>query len=141
MKIARVRVSTHIILGTLAFPDGAEIVACIGERAPLGEIELFVTHSDLPDVPEGHEIPIRQPVLTLVDADKKRPEFISFDWGLLPEPELKDVETRGLEAKILQRFYQQVCQEAELKMEKTGRLEGAHYAAMRSVLAEHGVRV
>lgn len=141
MKIARVFVATDLIMAVLAFPEGATVKACLGERAPLGEIELIVEHDDLPDVPDGHEIPIRKPILTLLDADKKRPEFISFDWGTLPDAELKDVETRGLEASILRRFYQDVCQEAELKMEKTGKLEGAHYAAMRSLLNEKGVMV
>lgn len=45
------------------------------------------------------------------------------------------------ETAVLRRFYDDVCREAELKMEKTGRLEGAHYAAMKTVLAEKGVRV
>lgn len=46
-----------------------------------------------------------------------------------------------VETAVLRQFYDDVCRRAERNMEKTGKLEGAHYAAMRSVLAERGVGV
>lgn len=141
MKIARVFVATDLIMAVLAFPEGATVKACLGERAPLGEIELIVEHDDLPEVPAGGEVPTLKPRITILNSEQRPSQFYAFDWGPLPEAELKDVETRGLEASILRRFYQDVCQEAELKMEKTGKLEGAHYAAMRSLLNEKGVMV
>lgn len=78
MKVARIVVSTKLILDALAFPDGAEVKACIGERAPLGEIELFIEHDALPDVAKGHEIPQRVPVIT---AEHLPATFFTFDWG------------------------------------------------------------
>lgn len=127
MKVARIVVSTKLILDALAFPDGAEVKACIGERAPLGEIELFIEHDALPHVPQGHEIPRRDPVIT---AENLPGTFYTFDWGEAVEDD---------ETAVLRRFYDDVCRRAEHNMEKTGKLEGAHYAAMRSVLAERGV--
>ena len=141
MKAASVLISTELIMGALAFPEGATVKACLGERAPLGYIELVVEHDDLPEVPEGGEVPALKPCINILNIEQRPSHFYAFDWGPLPKPELKDVETRGLEASILRRFYQEVCQEAELKMEKTGRLEGSHYAAMKSVLAQKGVMV
>ncbi len=128
MKVARIVVSTEIILDALAFPKGAKVKACMGERAPLGEIELFVEHDDLPDVAQGHEIPQRVPTITTTGEPPAA--FFAFDWGKEVEPE---------ETAVLRRFYDDVCRRAEHNMEKTGKLEGAHYAAMRSVLAERGV--
>lgn len=40
-------------------------------------------------------------------------------------------------ASVACEFYREVCRRAEAKMELTGRLEGAHYAAMQEVLREH----
>lgn len=37
---------------------------------------------------------------------------------------------------VVQQFVEEVNRRAERNLETTGRLEGAHYAAMRSVLAE-----
>jgi len=80
MKRCIVKVSTHLILDALAFPEGSEIEACLGERAPLGEIELIISHDDLPDVPEGNPLPSLLPTFTLVgDLPAK---FIEFDWNL-----------------------------------------------------------
>lgn len=129
MKVARICISTQLILDALAFPKGAQVKACIGERAPLGEIELFVEHDALPDVASGHEIPQRVPV---IHAEELPVTFFTFDWGEEVEPE---------ETAVLRRFYDDVCRRAERNMEKTGKLEGAHYAAMRSLLNEKGVMV
>jgi len=38
--------------------------------------------------------------------------------------------------RIAQQFYDEVCRRAESNMQKTGKLEGAHYAAMQTVLQE-----
>lgn len=35
-------------------------------------------------------------------------------------------------------LYDEVCRKAEDKMLKTGKLEGAHYNALKQILAEHG---
>lgn len=45
----------------------------------------------------------------------------------------------AVETAVLRQFYDDVCREAETRMAITGRLEGAHYAAMRSLLAKKGV--
>lgn len=37
---------------------------------------------------------------------------------------------------IAHEFYHAICQRAETKMEMTGHLEGAHYAAMQEILKE-----
>ena len=42
---------------------------------------------------------------------------------------------------LLRQFYRLVCMKAEANMEKTGTLEGSHYAAMKQVLSELGVKV
>ncbi len=128
MKVARIRISTQLILDALAFPKGAKVKACIGERAALGDIDLFIEHGDLPKVPDGQQIPLRVPVITAKVPPPS--EFFAFDWG---------GEDEAAETAVLRRFYDDVCRRAERNMEKTGKLEGAHYAAMRSVLAERGV--
>lgn len=46
------------------------------------------------------------------------------------------IPSHTLSAKVAQQFYDEVCRRAEQNMQKTGRLEGAHYAAMQSVLKE-----
>jgi len=38
--------------------------------------------------------------------------------------------------KIIQGFYKDVCKHAEEKMLETGKLEGAHYAAMKQLMKE-----
>ena len=128
MRAARIRLGTQIVMDDLGFPQGTKVKACFGERVSLGQIELIVEHDDLPDIPQGQVIPEYVPVWVL-NADGKE---ISFSWGSAKEPE---------ETAVLRRFYDDVCREAELKMAKTGRLEGAHYAAMKAVLAERGVRI
>lgn len=40
------------------------------------------------------------------------------------------------QVKAIEWFYSRVCARAEDTMEKTHKLEGAHYAAMQSVLKE-----
>lgn len=45
--------------------------------------------------------------------------------GELPYLDIKDL-------------YDEVCRRAEDKMLKTGKLEGAHYNALKQILAEHG---
>lgn len=130
MRVARIVINTRLLLDALAFPDGAKVKACIGERAPLGEIELFVEHEYLPDVPDGQPIPRRDPI---IKAEYLPATFYTFDWG---EEVVEPNETA-----VLNRFYDDVCREAETRMKITGRLEGAHYAAMRSLLAEKGIRV
>jgi len=40
------------------------------------------------------------------------------------------------ELKIIERFYQEVCDMAEQKMLMTGKLEGAHFASMQQVIKE-----
>jgi len=47
--------------------------------------------------------------------------------------------TTDLEKKILEEFYKEVCKQAEDNMLKTGKLEGAHYAAMKKILREKGI--
>ena len=37
-------------------------------------------------------------------------------------------------AAIAEKFYDEVCTEAEANMLKTGKLEGSHFAAMQTVL-------
>lgn len=79
MRIARVRVSMQLFLDALAFPEGARVRACVGERAGLGDIDLFIEHDDLPEVPEGQEIPLRVPVITTEEPPPS--DFFTFDWG------------------------------------------------------------
>ena len=143
MKAARDFVSTDLLLEALAFPEGSRVLACIGERASLGEIELFVEHDDLPDVPKGMPIPIRVPQISVSDADKRPSDFFKFEWGRSQvdwEAEAAAADAAA-ETAVLKHFYDEVCREAELRMEKTGILEGAHYAALKSVLASKGVKV
>ncbi|MEI7851885.1 MAG: hypothetical protein WCH86_08635 [Kiritimatiellales bacterium] len=39
------------------------------------------------------------------------------------------------ELEIIEAFYQRVCERAEANMLKTGKLEGAHFAAMQTEIA------
>jgi hypothetical protein len=39
------------------------------------------------------------------------------------------------ELEIIEAFYQRVCDRAEANMLKTGKLEGAHFAAMKAEIA------
>ena len=45
------------------------------------------------------------------------------------------------EFDIVQDYYNEVCRRAESNMLKTGRLEGAHYAAMQQVLEERRAKL
>lgn len=45
------------------------------------------------------------------------------------------------EAEILADFYNKVCDRAERNMAHTGTVSGAHWNAMKQVLAEMGVEV
>lgn len=79
-----IEVSTAFMLKAMAFPDGAEVVACNGENAPLGTIKLVIASDDLPAVGEGQPIPVATPVFTeLTDAPPRR--FYDFEWGLQEE--------------------------------------------------------
>ena len=46
------------------------------------------------------------------------------------------LSVRREEVGVLTQFVNEVCLRAEEKMLETGKLEGAHYAAMRQVYAE-----
>lgn len=52
-------------------------------------------------------------------------------WGLNTVPTAHAEETA---VAVIEAFVRRVCDQAEQNMEKTGRLEGAHYAAMTSEL-------
>jgi len=43
---------------------------------------------------------------------------------------------QDVQLMVIRRFIERVNERAEANMQKTNRLEGSHYAAMRSVLAE-----
>lgn len=97
MRAAKIRISTHLILQALGFPEGTEVRACYGERAGYpGEIDLIVTHPDLDEVAEGAEAPLMVPEITFVypaeqlgDGDpyvRPQPSFTLFDWGQPQSP-------------------------------------------------------
>ncbi|MDE2020707.1 MAG: hypothetical protein KGJ13_10260 [Patescibacteria group bacterium] len=46
-------------------------------------------------------------------------------------------ECAKLEKVVIQSFISELCRRAEANMLKTGKLEGAHYAAMQSILKEY----
>src|SRR5262245_49065148 len=50
--------------------------------------------------------------------------------------ELESLRQRNTLADLdaIEQFYKRVCSQAELNIEKTGKIEGAHYAAMQLVL-------
>jgi hypothetical protein len=41
---------------------------------------------------------------------------------------------------VVRKFVRRVCFLAERKMLETGKLEGTHYAAMREIFKEHGIK-
>ncbi len=60
-RLARIVVSADYLQGALILPDGAEIVGVrstdvIGE---IDEVEFVVRSSELPEVMDGEEIPVR----------------------------------------------------------------------------------
>lgn len=74
-NIGRVKISVKLILDSLHFPEGTEVLACNGEGAAYpGEIELVVRHKDLPLVKKDRQIP-----LLSVSVHKREPEY-EFSW-------------------------------------------------------------
>jgi hypothetical protein len=57
-------------------------------------------------------------------------------YSSVPEMLLNTLETKDAHKIIISMFVQEIEQRAEEKMLKTGRLEGAHYAAMKQVAEE-----
>lgn len=49
-------------------------------------------------------------------------------------------ETYESKEKIILDFYRDVCELAQSNMLKTGKLEGSHYAAMKSVIVKMGFK-
>jgi hypothetical protein len=91
-RMARVRITTDLILQALHFPAGARVLACYGERAAYpGDIELVVEHDELPEVAEGGEAPLMKPVITIYYEGDAIPAngrvhlaplvIIGFEWG------------------------------------------------------------
>ena len=79
-KLARVRVSTTLILTALAFPDDANIIACFGDRAGYpGEVDFIVESDDLPVLDEGQEAPLLIPVISVVGPNPGT--WLAFDWN------------------------------------------------------------
>ena len=78
---ARISISTDLLLQALAFPEDTEIMACIGDRAYLGIIDIIVESADLPTVEPGNPIPLLTPTLT-ADYDKRPATWIKFNWNL-----------------------------------------------------------
>lgn len=80
-NLARVRLSTDLILQALAFPEGTTVIACDGERAGYpGDIDLIVHHPDLPVTPELAFAPLTTPIHKLIN--KPPSAFFEFDWNL-----------------------------------------------------------
>ena len=74
-NIGRVKISVKLILDSLHFPEGTEVLACNGEGAAYhGEIELVVRHKDLPLVAKGGKLPL------LVPSIGKREVLYTFNW-------------------------------------------------------------
>lgn len=55
--------------------------------------------------------------------------------------EMIDFQTRNLEQVILHNFAVEVHQRALELMERDGKVEGKHFAAMKQILAEHEVEI
>jgi hypothetical protein len=74
MGYARIRISGALFREWLPLPHGTEI---LGSRERHGEVEIVVSHQDLPQPVDGEG-----PVLAMPHFRKNQPvEFI--DWGLL----------------------------------------------------------
>lgn len=132
MKLGVVRVSTNLILEALCFPIGTEIRACIGERAPMGEIEFVIRYDGLRDLEPGAAIPHIRTTVTKLNADQPPSQFYIVDF-CDEEPPVISV--------VLSKFYDEVCREAEARMKQSGKLEGMHYASMKTVLKRYGVDI
>lgn len=64
------------------------------------------------------------------------------DWGTTEGESVtndhhNEIEFAAAKLNYAQNFYKDVCARAEQNIEKTFKLEGAHYAAMQQVLAEY----
>jgi len=66
------------------------------------------------------------------------------EWGIKTAQELGVMaadDSQSQENAILSAFYQEVCDQAEKNMASTGTVSGAHWNAMRQVLAQRGIEV
>lgn len=80
MGRAMVDVSAHLILDALAFPEGT-IIMGIKYIPESYTLRLYVSHEDLPELPEAAIATPVTPLHTYIEG--RRPaDWIAFDWNL-----------------------------------------------------------
>lgn len=73
MGIAKLRISREYLLDALGIPSATWILATALDETT---IELLVQNNDIPDIKEGENIPVANPVIHIEKT---------FDWGLKGE--------------------------------------------------------
>ena len=106
-------------------------VNIIEENLVLALQEAFGTTK--PDKLYGLMLIITQPTMDSSDFIAKSKVILRGFWTTTCD--------LNKEKETLEVFYKEVCRRAEENMLKTGKLEGAHYAAMKQVLTEKGVKI
>jgi hypothetical protein len=82
-NMARIKVSTELIVKALHWPEGTEIVAADVVRDTHGPVMVIaVEHEDLPGVDEGDVLPEIMPIL------RYRRESWDFNWNAQVEYEM-----------------------------------------------------